>query len=82
MKKVTIQVQETLKYDREIEVEIPDEMTETEFDRLCVAMERVDSLSDALYVLKRNGIKVGQYDEDMNSPDFGEVEVLEFVFED
>jgi hypothetical protein len=82
MKKVTIEVQETLKYNREIECEIPDEMTETELDSLLGKMERDEFLGDAIYVLKRAGIEVGEYDEDLDSPSYGEVEVLEFNFKD
>lgn len=81
MKKVTVEVMETLKYKREIEIEVPDEMTEQQLEFLFSKMERDEFLIDAVYVLKEAGIKVGRYDDDLDSPDYGEVEVIEFNFE-
>lgn len=82
MKKVTLQVQETLKYTREIEIEIPDEMTEEELQEHLNLMEKDEYLADAVYVLKDEGITVLQYDDDLSSPDSGEVEVTDFEFKD
>ncbi|WP_240416706.1 hypothetical protein [Paenibacillus periandrae] len=81
MKKVTMNVKEKLTYTREIEVQIPDEMTEEQFEALCIKMERSEDLDSALHVLEKIGIIIGPYDKDMNSPDDGEVEVFEFHIE-
>jgi hypothetical protein len=78
MKTVKIEVKETLEYTREIELELPDEMTKETFQNLCTKMENDEFLGDAIYVLKRAGIVVGAYDTDLDSPDSGEVEVVEF----
>lgn len=81
MKKVTMEIVETLKFRREITLEIPDEMTEEELEKLCVKMERNDHISDAIHDLKEAGAQVNDYDTDYDSPEFGDVEVAEFHIE-
>ncbi|MBY0054111.1 hypothetical protein H7K32_21090 [Brevibacillus agri] len=81
MKQVILKVTETLSYGREVKVEIPDEMTETELNNVLDAALRGEYMSDFIYILERKGLKlIGQVDEDMSSPDHAEIECDEYEF--
>ncbi|OAS19277.1 hypothetical protein [Paenibacillus oryzisoli] len=81
MKKVTLEVEEILKYTREIEIHVPDDMSEDVLEILMNRMESKESLDDALRVLKKADIKISEYDDSLDSPDSMEVEVLQFIMD-
>ncbi|MDO3680407.1 hypothetical protein [Paenibacillus ehimensis] len=76
MKKAILYVTETLTYEREIVVLLPDEMSEESLNTALNAAERrVDFMSDFVINLANQGIQVvGQIDDDLSSPDNCEIE--------
>lgn len=82
MKHATIVVQEKFTYTREIEIEVPDEMSERDFERLLTYVEqRSQSAGDLVHELRRRGIEQNEpWDDDMRSPDEVEVECTEYDF--
>lgn len=86
MKKVVLKIQETLKYNREVPILIPDEMTEKEFNRILDNAQRgAESVDDIVYHLKHSGAGIKQtepYDTDLDSPDYEEVECDDYEFID
>lgn len=81
MAKAKIWIEERLRYNREIDVEIPDEMTYRELEDLFDECERylADNVDDVVRFLGKNGIKlIGQVDNDMDCPDSMSVEITEY----
>lgn len=81
MKKAKIWIEERLRYNREIDVEIPDEMTERELEDLFNECERysADNVDDVVRFLGKNGINlIGQVDNDMDCPDSMSIEITEY----
>lgn len=81
MAKAKIWIEERLRYNREIDVEIPDEMTDRELEDLFDECERyrADNVDDVVRFLGKNGIKlIGQVDNDMDCPDSMSVEITEY----
>lgn len=74
MKKVLLSVEEKLIYHREIEVSIPNEMSESEFESVLDRAQSGEMLDDFLHTLKRSGIKIGSYDDNLSSPWSSEIE--------
>lgn len=85
MKKVILQIEETLRYQREVPVMIPDDMDK---DALNSALDKAqtyaDSVSDILNVLRvRFGIaQQDPYDDSFYSPDWSEAECNDYRFVD
>lgn len=84
MKKVRILMEETLKYQRSIVIEVPDATLDVEIESLCREIERkADVASDASRILTRLGAKVVRHpDENYDSPDSSDVEVDEYDVEE
>lgn len=81
MRKAKLIVEETVKYQREIKVSVPDEMSDTDLERALSLAEREDRMDDFLLELERYGVVLEEpYDDDLNSPDQFEVECLEYDF--
>jgi hypothetical protein len=80
MKKVKLNVLETLKYQREIEIAIPDDMTEGELNEILNRAQRGSDLDEFLHRLEGNGISFGVYDDDLSSPYGMEVECDDYTF--
>ncbi|MCC3380714.1 hypothetical protein ACFQ5D_10820 [Paenibacillus farraposensis] len=80
MKKVLLTVMETLKYEREIVVEIPDEMTDEQLEKaLNKAEQNFGGVSDFLYDLKPYGITNSSgFDESTDSPADMEAECTDY----
>jgi hypothetical protein len=75
MKKVILEVAETLVYRREIEVEVPDEWNEDHLEHLLNKAQREEFLDDFMHVLKKNGVDISNgWDDSLDSPDSCEVE--------
>jgi hypothetical protein len=79
MKKVKLNVLETLKYQREIEVKIPDDMSEDELNRILDRAQRGTNLDEFLHRLESNDITFGVYDDDLSSPYDSEVECDDYT---
>ncbi|ELK38792.1 hypothetical protein D478_27846 [Brevibacillus agri BAB-2500] len=81
MKQVILNVTETLRYTREVKVEIPEQMTESELNNALDAAQRGEYMSEFVYVLERKGLKlIEPVDEDMSSPDWSEIECDDYKF--
>lgn len=77
MKKVTLKVDEILKYTREVVIEVPDDMTEEDLNNaLDEAQRRADCVEDFVSRLTRNSEIVAKepWDDSTDSPDSVEVE--------
>ena len=82
MKKVQLTIEERLVYSREIVIEVPDEMSESELERALNKAERGEFIDEFLMNLRQHDIDVSNssYDDDMSSPERGEVECTEYDF--
>ncbi|OMF32345.1 hypothetical protein [Paenibacillus peoriae] len=80
MKKVLLTVMETLKYEREIEVEIPDEMTDEQLNRaLSKAEQHFGGVDEFIYALKPHGITNPKgFDQSTDSPEYMEAECTDY----
>lgn len=80
MKKVTLYVQETLKYTRDVVVEVPDNMTDGQLEYLLDKVQsRAESVDDAVYALRDRGINLCEpYDTDLDSPSHCEIEIDDY----
>ena len=80
MKKYEIQIREQLTYRKQAIVEVPDTMTDSEFERVLDSLERsADSSNDMRFVADRYGVKVViNNPDDWSSPDYSEVEIEEY----
>lgn len=81
MKKVKITIEEKFRYNREIDVEVPDEMTDSDLEKLFDDCERyhADNADDVVRFLVRKGIVLaGNIDTDMDCPDEMSVEITEY----
>jgi hypothetical protein len=81
MRKAKIEVEEKLVYRRTIYVNVPDDMSDSEIERILTRAEKEEFLSDFMYVLDANGIVAPDgFDDDLSSPWDSEVECLEYEF--
>lgn len=79
MKKVRLEVEEKLVYLRTIEVNVPDDMTDSEIEKLLNKAEKEEYLSDFMYVLDANNMEAPNgYDDDLSSPFESEVQCFEY----
>lgn len=82
MNKVKLVVIETLKYEREIIVEVPEGISEIKLSGMLDAAERagqLDGVDGFVGALKRRGIVVsGGYDTDLDSPSSVEAECFNY----
>ncbi|MEC1177639.1 hypothetical protein P9B03_04010 [Metasolibacillus meyeri] len=82
MKKVTIEFIETLSYNREIIIEVPNDVTERELDKFLNAVERgADYAGDVPFLLAKHiqgAVIVDPPCEDLDSPDRSEIEFQSF----
>lgn len=83
MKKAKIVVDEKLTFRRDIEVLIPNNISDVEMETILNEAEREGSLSDFMRILMKYGIECPDgYDDDFSSPWDLEVECEEFDFMD
>ncbi|WP_080833259.1 hypothetical protein [Cohnella massiliensis] len=84
MKKVVLKIQETLRYQREVPVMIPDDMNQEALNAvLDTAQCGAESVDDIIYRLRRHGIQQNEpYDSNLDSPDWSEAECDEYDFPD
>lgn len=81
MKKVRLDVEEKLRYRREVEVYIPDDMDDSDLeDALDAAVNRSESLDDFIRLLEREGIRCDGYDDSLDSPSYMEIECDDYDF--
>ncbi|WP_127532755.1 hypothetical protein [Paenibacillus kobensis] len=83
MKSVTLVIKETLVYERDVQVEIPDDMDEKALNKALDSAQRgSDTIDDMVRKLdKQSGIKLTKpYDTDLSSLDSMEVECDEYDF--
>jgi hypothetical protein len=82
MKRVVLKIQETLKYQREVPVMIPDDMDEGELNSALDSAQRgAESVDDIVRGLRRYGIEQNEpYDTDLDSPDWSEAECDDYDF--
>lgn len=82
MKKVKLTIEETLKYEREVIIEVPDEMTNSEIESELDYAERNGGREGAegiVYSLRRRGMENPDgFDQDLYSPDSSEAEILDY----
>lgn len=82
MKKVKLTIEETLKYEREVVILVPDEMDEQELQEELSSAERksgFDGASGIVHELWRQGIdNPDGFDQDLSSPDSIEAGVIDF----
>lgn len=83
MKKVELTINETLKYERKMEIEIPDKMTEDELNQLLnnVESKHPEGASDVSIIIQRlnKDIKITSYSsETYQSPYSSDVEIEDF----
>jgi hypothetical protein len=86
MKKVKLSIQETLKYKRDMTIEIPDDMSEDKLNKfLDVAQRKAQAAIDITYILEdlSNEINViDNPDESTDSPWDSEIEIDDFNYID
>lgn len=82
MKKYKLSIEETLKYNREMIIEVPDEMSESEFNKILDKVQRkTESADDISYALEKLNIEVIQdVDSDLSSPSYQEIEIEEYDY--
>lgn len=70
MRKVILKITETLKYQREVPVEVPDFLSENDLNHaLDHAQRSAESIDDMVIELRRYGInQTASYDRDLDSP--------------
>lgn len=79
MKKVKLEIEEKLVYRRTIEVNVPDDMTDSEIERVLNKAEKEEYLSDFMYVLDANSMEAPDgYDDSLDSPWVSEIECVEY----
>jgi hypothetical protein len=82
MKKVKLTIEETLKYEREVIIEIPDEMTNGEIESELDYAERNggrEGIEGIVYSLRRRGMENPDgFDMDTSSPDSIDAEILDY----
>lgn len=80
MRKIIVQIEETLKYQREIEFTVPDGMDDSEIEDILEESTSGDTyLGDLIYILKRKGLQnENGYDDSLDSPISTEIEVWDF----
>lgn len=85
MKKVKLVVRETLKYNREIIVEVPDDMTDAQIENALNEAEREwGGVDEFVHALRKHGIQNPDgFNSDLDSPDDVESECEDYeVLED
>jgi predicted nucleotidyltransferase len=86
MKKVRLNIQETLKYQREMVIEIPDDMSESTLNGfLDRAQRKAQAAIDISYILEDFSDEINtveQPDESTDSPWDTEIEIDDFDFID
>jgi len=84
VKKVKLKIEERLTYRREVIVKIPESMDESELNKALNLSERKSEfIDDLIHYLGDFGIECPDgYDDDLSSPDTGEVECYEYSFLD
>lgn len=86
MRKVKLMVTETLKYEREIIVEVPDDVCETKLEGLLDVADRAgyaDGVDGFVRALERRGVQNPDgYDTDLSSPSSYEAECDDYEFLD
>jgi hypothetical protein len=79
MKRIALEVEEILKYRRTIYVNVPDEMEDSEIERILTKAEKAEFLSEFMYTLNANCMEAPDgYDDDLDSPWSSEVECTEY----
>ena len=89
MKRVTLEVEETVKYQSTVILNVPDELTDEELDRICTAWERhTYSIDELPYYLIGRMPEVAKHitlaeavKRDLSSPTSSEVEIIEVDME-
>ncbi|KKO51115.1 hypothetical protein [Paenibacillus sp. DMB20] len=80
--KVKLMITETLKYDREVIVEVPAHMTERDIEEALNKAERnygFDGVDGIVHALKRQGITCPDgFDQDLSSPNSVEAECYDY----
>ena len=80
--KVRIIAYETLRYQREIEAEVPEDMSEDAIFRAILQAERgSDSIEMFAFKLNSLNVSVKEWDDDLSSPEKGIIEVEEIEIE-
>lgn len=83
MKKVRLEVEETLSYRREIDVLVNDDMDEDELENILSKSERsAESLDEFIWNLRDYGVTCDGYDDSLDSPDSVEIECDQYDFID
>lgn len=81
MKKVKLTIRETLVYEREAVLLMPDEIPGSINELLDAAERRSDVAGEVTYYLSRNGCEiVDDVSLDLDCPDSNEVEVVDYEF--
>jgi hypothetical protein len=79
MKRIALEVEEVLTYRRKIYVNVPDEMEDSEIERILTKAEKEEYLSEFMYILDANLMETTDgYDDDLSSPWSSEVECTEY----
>jgi hypothetical protein len=83
MKIATISIKEELKYEREITIQIPDDMDEEDLNKILDKVERkTDCLGDLSYNLKKENSDfkiIEECDDSMNNPYSSSIELDDMV---
>lgn len=75
MKKVRLDIEERVTYRRQVEIILPERMSESQLEQVLDSAEgSADFQDDYISFLNRCGITVTGYDSSYGSPDRGEVE--------
>jgi hypothetical protein len=86
MKKVRISIEENLRYQREMIIEVPDDMTEDKLNTILdKSQRRAQSAGDIPYIVEslNKDIKIVECpDEDLSSPWDSEIEIDDFDYID
>lgn len=80
MKKIKLEIEETLRYDRSMIIEVPESISEDELDTILDRAERAFGSQDVSNILSRAGIKVlNEPDSDPSSPKTVELEITDIT---
>lgn len=81
MKIATLRIKDVFTYEREVNIGLPDAMTEEELQAALNRAERgAENSDDILHSLKRSGITHEPYSRDFESPDDSEAECVDYDF--
>ncbi|MCY9339802.1 hypothetical protein MOF28_15710 [Bacillus haynesii] len=78
MKKKAIKFEETLKYDRSMVIEVPNDMTEDELDQILERIEcEAQSVGDIPFLINKDVKVVEAPDENSDSPSDTKIEIYD-----